>query len=68
MIGFSFPVARRKTIYEYHRVNFNGIDITNNTVIELTPNPTCNAITDCVTCTTKLVGSFNVSHKYNIVV
>ncbi|XP_037027633.1 plexin domain-containing protein 2 isoform X2 [Bradysia coprophila] len=42
--------ARRKTIYEYHRVNFDGDDISNNTIITLTANPTCHNLTDCEKC------------------
>lgn len=42
--------ARRKTIYEYHRVNFDGEDIANHTIITLTANPTCHNLTDCEKC------------------
>ncbi|XP_055389126.1 plexin domain-containing protein 1-like [Condylostylus longicornis] len=43
--------ARRKTIYEYHRVNFNEQDIQNNTIIYLRALPTCLEYTDCESCT-----------------
>ncbi|XP_055844691.1 plexin domain-containing protein 2 isoform X2 [Episyrphus balteatus] len=42
--------ARRKTIYEYHRVNFGSSDITNSTVIYLKALPTCLTYTDCASC------------------
>ncbi|KAG5684350.1 hypothetical protein PVAND_013585 [Polypedilum vanderplanki] len=42
--------ARRKTIFEYHRVNFPGPDIRNFTRIVLKPLPTCHTFTDCQTC------------------
>ncbi|XP_055695197.1 plexin domain-containing protein 2 isoform X1 [Lutzomyia longipalpis] len=46
--------ARRKTIYEYHRVTFESSDIKNGTVIYLSAQPTCLSLTDCVACLTKL--------------
>ncbi|XP_055716973.1 plexin domain-containing protein 1 isoform X2 [Phlebotomus papatasi] len=46
--------ARRKTIYEYHRVSFASDDIKNGTVIFLSAQPTCLSYTDCVSCLTKL--------------
>lgn len=42
--------ARRKTIYEYHRVNFGSSDITNSTVIFLKALPTCLTYNDCASC------------------
>ncbi|XP_037950948.1 plexin domain-containing protein 2-like isoform X2 [Teleopsis dalmanni] len=42
--------TRRKTIYEYHRVNFAHEDITNSTIIHLTALPTCLDYTDCISC------------------
>lgn len=47
----SISDARRKTIYEYHRVNFNSMDIKNNTLIYLKALPTCLKFTDCAACT-----------------
>lgn len=44
--------ARRKTIFEYDRVNFAGPDIRNYTKIRLTPLPTCHTFTDCQSCLT----------------
>ncbi|XP_055302223.1 plexin domain-containing protein 2 isoform X2 [Sitodiplosis mosellana] len=51
--------ARRKTIYEYHRVNFNGQDIANDTVIYLKALPTCLEHTDCVSCLDAKLETFN---------
>lgn len=48
--------VRRKTIYEYHRVNFNQQDIKNWTVIYLHALPTCLEIDNCKDCLTKLKG------------
>ncbi|BFG02609.1 plexin domain-containing protein 1 [Drosophila madeirensis] len=42
--------ARRKTIYEYHRVTFQQKEITNDTIIILTALPTCLGYTDCQGC------------------
>ncbi|KAF6198578.1 hypothetical protein GE061_008326 [Apolygus lucorum] len=42
--------VRRKTIYEYHRVNFNKEDIKDWTVINLTPLETCLSYSTCETC------------------
>ncbi|XP_045472296.1 plexin domain-containing protein 2 [Harmonia axyridis] len=49
---------RRKTIYEYHRVNFQKEEIKNGTVIILKALPTCLDATDCTTCLTKELSSF----------
>ncbi|XP_063705486.1 plexin domain-containing protein 2 [Culicoides brevitarsis] len=42
--------ARRKTIYEYHRINFEGMHIENGTLIYLQALDTCLNYTDCQTC------------------
>lgn len=47
---FTSPVARRKTIYEYHRVTFQQHEITNNTIIKLAAQPTCLGYNDCNSC------------------
>ncbi|CAL1679016.1 unnamed protein product [Lasius platythorax] len=59
-IGLSDPYIidrtvflRRKTIYEYHRVNFNRYDIMNCTVIYLSAMPTCLNFDNCRDCLTK---------------
>ncbi|KAE8743552.1 hypothetical protein FOCC_FOCC010877 [Frankliniella occidentalis] len=44
--------VRRKTIYEYHRVNFANIQ--NGTVIYLRALPTCLDMKDCTSCLTKI--------------
>ncbi|XP_072762641.1 plexin domain-containing protein 2 [Anoplolepis gracilipes] len=46
--------VRRKTIYEYHRVNFNRQDIMNCTVIYLKALPTCLNFDNCWDCLTKV--------------
>lgn len=51
IIDSSIFLLRRKTIYEYHRVNFRKEDIKNNTVIYLKALPTCLDYTDCESCT-----------------
>lgn len=53
-------VARRKTIYEYHRVNFNGQDIQNDTLIMLKALPTCLEFKDCASCLDAKMVAFNV--------
>ena len=45
-------VARRKTIYEYHRVTLKDEPIKNNTAILFGALPTCNINTNCGTCVT----------------
>lgn len=54
-------VVRRKTIYEYHRVNFNRQEIMNWTVIVLHALPTCVDQRDCASCLT-MSTSFEVSY------
>ncbi|KAM0729233.1 Plexin domain-containing protein 2 [Formica fusca] len=46
--------VRRKTIYEYHRVNFNRQDIKSCTVIYLKALPTCLNFDNCWDCLTKV--------------
>lgn len=43
--------TRRKTIFEYHRVNFESTPIKTNTMIILRPEPTCNIMQTCSECT-----------------
>ena len=61
MIGF-VAVVRRKTIYEYHRVNFERQDIKNWTVIVLNALPTCVDNKDCESCLSATTG-FRVSRS-----
>ncbi|XP_039497107.1 plexin domain-containing protein 2 isoform X1 [Drosophila santomea] len=42
--------ARRKTIYEYHRVSFQQQEITSNTIVRLAAQPTCLGYNDCNSC------------------
>lgn len=48
--------VRRKTIYEYHRVQFNKEEIKNWTVIYLNALPTCLDYKDCESCITAKIG------------
>ncbi|XP_046686012.1 plexin domain-containing protein 2-like isoform X1 [Homalodisca vitripennis] len=48
--------VRRKTIYEYHRVNFKKEDIKNWTVIYLNALPTCMEKKDCSSCVSAQIG------------
>ena len=45
-----FSVVRRKTIYEYHRVNMKGKKIESQTAIYLQALPRCNSKTTCRDC------------------
>lgn len=49
---------RKKTIYEYHRVNFQKEDIKNWTVIYLQALPTCLKYQDCHSCLTSKIPKF----------
>ncbi|XP_048488392.1 plexin domain-containing protein 2 isoform X2 [Plutella xylostella] len=42
--------VRRKTIYEYHRVNFRDYQITNHTMLRLVALPTCLQYNSCAEC------------------
>ena len=55
-----FLVARKKSVYEYHKVNLVSADITNSTIITLKALPTCLEYTDCASCVNH-VTAFNVS-------
>lgn len=64
MFDYFVVVARRKTIYEYHRVSFAYSTVENNTVIEMIALKSCLSFTDCQTCTsaqTSLTVSFLLS-------
>ncbi|XP_072566837.1 plexin domain-containing protein 2 [Paramormyrops kingsleyae] len=58
------PNVRRRTIYEYHRVELLKNKITNCTAVEIIPLPTCLQFTSCSRCITSQIG-FNCSwcHK-----
>ncbi|CAH1960022.1 unnamed protein product [Acanthoscelides obtectus] len=48
--------TRRKTIFEYDRVNINKTEIRNWTSVYLAALPTCMSSNDCVSCVTKNIG------------
>ncbi|XP_046397942.1 plexin domain-containing protein 2 [Ischnura elegans] len=48
--------VRRKTIYEYHRVDFRKEDIKNWTVIHLSALRTCLDLKDCSSCVSNNIG------------
>ncbi|XP_061095988.1 plexin domain-containing protein 2-like [Conger conger] len=58
------PNVRRRTIYEYHRVELLKTKITNLTAVEMIPLPTCLQFTSCGPCIASQIG-FNCSwcHK-----
>uniref|UniRef100_A0A8D8WLC2 Plexin domain-containing protein 2 n=2 Tax=Cacopsylla melanoneura TaxID=428564 RepID=A0A8D8WLC2_9HEMI len=53
--------VRRKTIYEYHRVQFSHTDISNWTSIYLTALPTCLDHKDCEACLSDPTSQFKCS-------
>ncbi|KAK2900891.1 hypothetical protein Q8A67_009006 [Cirrhinus molitorella] len=54
------PNVRRRTIYEYHRVELLKSKIANVTAVEMLPLPTCLQFSSCETCVTAHIG-FNCS-------
>ncbi|KAM8945621.1 plexin domain-containing protein 1 [Pelodytes ibericus] len=54
------PESRRRTIYEYHRVQLDLTKIKSQTVVEFTPLPTCLELTSCDQCLTSTL-TFNCS-------
>ncbi|XP_051985153.1 plexin domain-containing protein 2 [Xyrauchen texanus] len=54
------PNLRRRTIYEYHRVELLKSKITNSTAVEMLPLPTCLQFSSCEMCVTAHIG-FNCS-------
>nr|XP_015810133.2 plexin domain-containing protein 2 isoform X1 [Nothobranchius furzeri] len=60
------PNVRRRTIYEYHRVELTKTRITNSTAVEITPLPTCLQFTSCSDCISSQI-NFNCSwcHRLN---
>eukprot|EP00096_Caligus_rogercresseyi_P003364 TRINITY_DN1626_c0_g2_i1.p1 TRINITY_DN1626_c0_g2~~TRINITY_DN1626_c0_g2_i1.p1 ORF type:complete len:477 (+),score=135.36 TRINITY_DN1626_c0_g2_i1:123-1553(+) len=57
-IDKSVLYVRRKTIYEYHRVNLRNASISNSSAIIFKSLPTCNIQRDCESCT-----NFSNEHK-----
>ncbi|KAF5281282.1 hypothetical protein FQA39_LY05168 [Lamprigera yunnana] len=58
LIDETMYYVRRKTIYEYHRVNISKDGIKNNTVIYLKALPTCLNSKDCHTCLSTQIDNF----------
>ncbi|XP_017157268.1 plexin domain-containing protein 2 [Poecilia reticulata] len=60
------PNVRRRTIYEYHRVELTKTRITNSSAVEIMPLPTCLQFTSCSTCISSHI-NFNCSwcHRLN---
>uniref|UniRef100_A0AC11CLI7 Plexin domain containing 2 n=1 Tax=Ovis aries TaxID=9940 RepID=A0AC11CLI7_SHEEP len=54
------PNVRRRTIYEYHRVELQMSKITNISAVEMTPLPTCLQFNGCGPCVSSQIG-FNCS-------
>ncbi|XP_006869954.1 PREDICTED: plexin domain-containing protein 2 isoform X2 [Chrysochloris asiatica] len=54
------PNVRRRTIYEYHRVELQMSKITNISAVEMTPLPTCLEFNECDSCVSSQIG-FNCS-------
>lgn len=50
---YMFSVARRKTIFEYHRIHFDKKILRNWTVIYLRPISMCQNKTTCESCLSK---------------
>ncbi|XP_054914147.1 plexin domain-containing protein 2-like [Poeciliopsis prolifica] len=48
--------VRRRTIYEYHRINIPKSSISNSTAVELLPLPTCLQFSSCSPCVTSQIG------------
>ncbi|KAK7944584.1 hypothetical protein WMY93_000312 [Mugilogobius chulae] len=54
------PNVRRKTIYEYHKVDIPKSSISNCTGVEIVPLPTCLQFSSCGSCVSSQIG-FNCS-------
>ncbi|XP_034469656.1 plexin domain-containing protein 2-like [Hippoglossus hippoglossus] len=54
------PNVRRRTIYEYHKVDILKSKICNSTSVEMVPLPTCLQFSSCAPCVTSQIG-FNCS-------
>ncbi|XP_077302524.1 plexin domain containing lethal (1) G0289 isoform X2 [Arctopsyche grandis] len=65
IIDKMFFLSRRKSIYEYHLVDFRSKPITNNTLIYLTALPTCLQYNTCSSCIQHETG-FNCAWCPNI--
>ena len=56
MFLFVNTVVRRKTIYEYHKVDKKTEEVTNGTAIYFTALPTCVAFNSCDSCISNSIG------------
>uniref|UniRef100_A0A3Q1CX83 PSI domain-containing protein n=1 Tax=Amphiprion ocellaris TaxID=80972 RepID=A0A3Q1CX83_AMPOC len=54
------PNVRRRTIYEYHKVDIPKSKISSSTAVEMLPLPTCLQFSSCGPCVTSQIG-FNCS-------
>uniref|UniRef100_A0A3Q0RDE5 Plexin domain containing 2a n=1 Tax=Amphilophus citrinellus TaxID=61819 RepID=A0A3Q0RDE5_AMPCI len=54
------PNARRRTIYEYHKVDIPMSKVSSSTAVEMLPLPTCLQFSSCGPCVTSQIG-FNCS-------
>ncbi|XP_060940887.1 plexin domain-containing protein 2 [Limanda limanda] len=54
------PNVRRRTIFEYHKVDILKSKICNSTSVEMVPLPTCLQFSSCAPCVTSQIG-FNCS-------
>ncbi|XP_076003151.1 plexin domain-containing protein 2 [Genypterus blacodes] len=54
------PNVRRRTIFEYHKVDILKSKISNSTAVEILPLPTCLQFSSCGPCVTSQIG-FNCS-------
>uniref|UniRef100_F6WLW2 Plexin domain containing 2 n=1 Tax=Xenopus tropicalis TaxID=8364 RepID=F6WLW2_XENTR len=54
------PNVRRRTIFEYHRVELEMTKITNFSAVEMLPLPTCLQFNSCSSCVSSMIG-FNCS-------
>ncbi|XP_018419731.1 PREDICTED: plexin domain-containing protein 2 [Nanorana parkeri] len=59
------PNVRRRTIFEYHRVELEMSKITNCSAVEMLPLPTCLQFSSCGTCVRSQIG-FNCSWCNNL--
>ncbi|XP_037828942.1 plexin domain-containing protein 2 isoform X2 [Kryptolebias marmoratus] len=52
------PNVRRRTIYEYHRVDIPKSKISSSTAVEMLPLPTCLQFSSCGSCVTSQTGFY----------
>ena len=56
LVFIRLSVVRRKTIYEYHKVDKKTDDIVSNSSIYFTALPTCVSLSSCESCVTNSIG------------